>query len=60
MATVAPNLKTLMMYRRMMKSMQKVFAGDYEMFHKARIEMRRSIESQADETDPMKIAEFHF
>ena len=60
MATPVPNLKTLMMYRRMLKSMQKVFTGDHEMFHRARIEMRRSIEQQADESDPMKIAELHF
>ena len=40
-----PNPKTLMMYRRMLKSMQTVFTGDHEMFHRSRIEMRRSIEA---------------
>lgn len=29
-----------MMYRRMLKSMMTVFDGDYEMFHRARIEVR--------------------
>jgi len=55
-----PNPKTLMMYRRMLKSMQTVFHGDYEMFHKARIEMRRSIEAQSEERDPAKVAELLF
>ena len=49
---VAPNPRTLMMYRRMLKSMQIVFNGDHEMFHRARIEMRRSIESHSEEQDP--------
>jgi len=31
------------MYRRMLKSMQIVFKGDFEMFHRCRIEVRRSI-----------------
>lgn len=42
---LVPNKKTLGMYRRMLKSMQVVFAGDFEMFHRCRIEIRRSIES---------------
>lgn len=52
MSVRVPNPKTLMMYRRMLKSMQRVFAGDYEMFHRARIEMRKSIEAQKEEEDP--------
>jgi hypothetical protein len=32
----------------MLKSMMRVFDGDYEMFHKARIEVRQSIETQKD------------
>ena len=55
-----PNPRTLMMYRRMLKSMQTVFRGDYEMFHRARIEMRRSIEAQKEESDPAKVAELLF
>ena len=55
-----PNPKTLMMYRRMLKSMQTVFQGDYQMFHRARIEMRRSIESQKEERDAAKVAELLF
>jgi hypothetical protein len=51
MSIKVPNPKTLMMYRRMLKSMQRVFTGDYEMFHKARIEMRRSIEASKDLQD---------
>jgi hypothetical protein len=36
------------MYRRMLKSMMRVFDGDYEMFHRARMEVRQSIETQKD------------
>ena len=50
--SIGANPKTLMMYRRMLKSMQRVFAGDYEMFHRARIEMRKSIEASREEKDP--------
>ena len=28
----------LMLYRRLLKTMMKVFDGDYEMFHKSRID----------------------
>jgi complex III assembly factor LYRM7 len=34
---------TLMLYRRLLKTMMKVFDGDYEMFHKSRIEARYKI-----------------
>jgi hypothetical protein len=60
MSIRAPNPKTLMMYRRMLKSMQRVFAGDYEMFHRARIEMRKSIEASKDIEDQQKVAELLF
>ena len=40
--------------------MQTVFEGDYEMFHKARIEMRRGIEAKKEERDPAKVAEHLF
>ena len=39
------------MYRRMLKSMMRVFDGDYEMFHRARLEVRQSIESQKEIRD---------
>lgn len=55
-----PYKKTLGMYRRMLKSMQIVFAGDFEMFHKCRIEIRKSIVDAKDETDPAKINELLF
>jgi len=32
-----PNLKTIAMYRRMLKSLMTVFKGDPEMFHRTRI-----------------------
>lgn len=46
-----PYKKTLGMYRRMLKSMQIVFKGDYEMFHKCRVEIRKSIYDTKDEKD---------
>jgi len=55
-----PHLKTLTMYRRMLKSMQIVFEGDFEMFHRARIEFRRSIEDQKEERDLAKVNELLF
>ena len=41
---VVPHVKTLAMYRRSLKSFMTVFKDDFEMFHRARIEFRRSIE----------------
>lgn len=55
-----PHRKTLGMYRRMLKSMQIVFKGDFEMFHRCRLEVRRSIDSQREERDPAKINEMLF
>ncbi len=40
--------------------MQIVFAGDFEMFHRCRMEIRRSIEQTAEERDPAKINELLF
>lgn len=60
MSIKVPNPKTLMMYRRMLKSMQRVFQGDHEMFHRARIEMRKSIVASKDIEDPAKVAELLF
>jgi hypothetical protein len=55
-----PNVKTLMMYRRMLKTMMVVFKNDYEMFHRGRIEVRKSIEATAHERDLQKINELLF
>ena len=60
MSIQVPYKKTLGMYRRMLKSMMVVFKGDPDMFHRCRIEIRRSIQGQADERDPAKINEFLF
>ena len=58
--TKVPHLKTLTMYRRMLKTMMVVFKNDYDMFHRARIEVRRSIEINKQERDPAKVNEFLF
>ena len=55
-----PNPKILGMYRRMLKSMMIVFKGDYQMFHKCRLEIRKSIEIHKSENDPVKINELLF
>lgn len=48
---------TLMLYRRLLKTMMKTFDGDYEMFHKSRIEARNKIKENKDLTDPVQIQE---
>lgn len=48
------------MYRRMLKSMMVVFKGDPEMFHRCRVEIRKSIYDNKDETDLGKINELLF
>ena len=48
------------MYRRMLKSMMRVFDGDFEMFHRARIEVRRSVEDQKDLRNVSEINELLF
>lgn len=58
--TNLPHVKTLAMYRRSLKSFMTVFKNDYEMFHRARMEFRRSIESQKDERDLAKVNELLF
>ena len=55
MSGVQPNMKTLAMYRRFIKSLMVVFKNDYEMFHKCRIAFRKDIESKRDVTDPQEI-----
>ena len=58
--TQLPHLKTLAMYRRSLKSFMTIFKDDYEMFHRARIEFRRSIEAQAGERELAKVNELLF
>ena len=48
------------MYRRTLKSFMTIFKDDYEMFHRARIEFRRSIESHADVREQAKVNELLF
>eukprot|EP00347_Sterkiella_histriomuscorum_P001580 403371482 len=60
MSVTVPYTKTLSMYRRMLKSMMVVFKGDPEMFHRCRMEIRKSIVDQKDETDPSKVHELLF
>ena len=43
MSIQVPYTKTLGMYRRMLKSMMIVFKGDFDMFHRCRMEIRKSI-----------------
>ncbi len=38
-----PNPRTVAMYRRLLKSMMRVFKGDYEAFHRIRIQARKEI-----------------
>ena len=58
--TQVPHLKTLAMYRRMVRSLYTVFENDPEMFHRTRIEIRRSIEEHKEERDLMKVNELLF
>ena len=46
---------TLMLYRRLLKTMMVTFDGDYQMFHKCRIEARRKILENKQLTDPVEI-----
>jgi complex III assembly factor LYRM7 len=46
---------TLMLYRRLLKTMMITFNGDYEMFHRSRIEARRKILENKELTDPVEI-----
>jgi complex III assembly factor LYRM7 len=60
MSIQVPYTKTLGMYRRMLKSMMVVFKGDPEMFHRCRLEIRKSIKDQSEERDPAKVNELLF
>lgn len=50
-----PNRNTLNFYRRLLHTMMKTFNGDPQMFHQVRIEARKKILENKDETDPVKI-----
>ena len=58
--TQVPHMKTLAMYRRSLKAFMTIFKDDFEMFHRARIEFRRSIESQKDERELAKVNDLLF
>ena len=53
--TQVPHMKTLAMYRRSLKAFMTIFKDDYEMFHRARIEFRRSIEALRGHDDKIRI-----
>ena len=42
-------------YRRLLQTMMKVFQGDYNMFHKCRLEARQKILENKSLTDPVEI-----
>ena len=46
---------TLMLYRRLLKTMMVTFDGDYEMFHRTRLEARKQILENKNLTDPIQI-----
>lgn len=60
MSKLVPNPKTLFLYRRLLQTMMKAFDGDFEMFHKVRLEARKKIMEHKDETDPIKIQDHIF
>lgn len=46
---------TLLFYRRLLKTMMMTFDGDFEMFHRVRLEARKEILKNKDETDEVQI-----
>ena len=50
-----PYKPTLALYRRILKTMMQSFSGDYEMFHRCRIETRKKILEHQAETDVVQI-----
>lgn len=50
-----PYVGTLKFYRRMLKTMMKVFDGDPEMFHRVRLEVRSKIRENQEERDELKV-----
>lgn len=55
-----PYKPTLAFYRRLLHTMMKTFVGDFNMFHRVRIEARRKILENKDETDEIKIQKLIF
>jgi len=55
-----PYKPTLAFYRRLLHTMMKTFVGDYNMFHRVRLEARRKILENKDETDEIKIQKLIF
>lgn len=51
---------TLALYRRLLHTMMKVFNGDFNMFHKVRLETRKKIFENRNETDEVKIQNLIF
>ena len=58
--TPKPYQPTLAFYRRLLHTMMKTFVGDYNMFHRVRLEARRKILENKDETDEVKIHKLIF
>ena len=58
--TPKPYPATLAFYRRLLHTMMKTFVGDYNMFHQVRLEVRRKILENKDETDEVKIHQLIF
>ena len=60
MSVQIPYKGTLLFYRRLLKTMMKTFEGDYEMFHRTRLEARREIIKNKDEMDHLKVRDLIF
>ena len=58
--SLTPYKPTLAFYRRLLHTMMKTFVGDVNMFHRVRIEARRKILENKDETDEVKIQKLIF
>ncbi len=52
-----PNKDTLAFYRRLLHTMMEVFHGDFNTFHRIRIEARQKILENKDLTDELEIQE---
>lgn len=58
--SLKPYKPTLAFYRRLLQTMMKSFVGDYNTFHKVRLEARKKILENKEETDEMKIHKLIF
>lgn len=58
--SLQPYKPTLAFYRRLLHTMMKSFVGDYNMFHQIRLEARRKILENKNETDEIKIQKMIF